>query len=315
MAYGTANVNTMFAAPRPDFVYPAQGRDEVEQITGGVQYVGQWRGVGDLNLGIQKTSYERTLKYPLNPAQITRLAPWFYNGSFSFRPLPELTLFTSYAKGLEDQGQTPQSARNRGEAVPAAVTRQLDAGLMYTFSPTLRMNAALFQIVKPYFDRDLTNLFTIVGDLRHRGFEFSFTGRVAEGLTMVGGAALLKARVSGDLVDRGLIGDIPIGRDARAARLDLQYALPWIRRLSAEGQVEYVDKGPATSLNRADIPPRTVLNLGMRRGFRVFGASATLRARLQNVTNTYSWDLQGGNNYYFQYLPPRRFSASLSADF
>lgn len=313
--YGVSNINSMPKVAEPNWVHSPQGHDAIKQVTGGVQYFGQWRNVGDLNLGVQKTSYERTLTHPVNPTQVRKQTPWLYNGSVSVRPVPDLTLFTSYTKGLEDGGTTPQSSRNRGEAVPAVLTRQIDGGLMYAFAPGLKMNASVFQISKPFFDRDATNLYTVVGDLRHRGFEFSFTGQVMPGLTVVAGAVLLQARVSGDLVDQGLIGRVPIGRDARAARVDLQYALPQVRGLSVDTQIEYTDRGRGNSLSRANIPPRAVLNLGTRYRFQMFGTSATFRARLQNVTNTYSWDLMGGNNFYFQYLPPRRFSASLSADF
>lgn len=313
--YGTANINTMPQVPEPTWTYDPLGYDAIKQMTGGVQYFGQWRGVGEVNVGVQKTSYKRTLTHPIDPDQGVKLQPWLYNGSISFQPSTDLTLFTSYAKGLEDGGSTPQSARNRGEAVPATITRQVDAGLAYDLAPGLKMNASVFQISKPFFERDATNLYTVVGDLKHQGFEFSFTGEPIDGLTVVAGTVLLKARVSGDLVTQGLLGNIPPGRDSRAARLDLNYVVPALDGLSLDSQIEYTDRGRGASLNRANIPPRTVISLGMRYRFNVFGASATLRARVQNLTNVYSWDLQGGNNFFFQYLAPRRFSASLSADF
>lgn len=315
IAYDVVNASVPFRAPEPNFVFAPQGHDSVKQMTGGLQYTGQWRTIGDMNLGVQKTSYERTLTHPVNPTQTRKQSPWLYNGSVSVRALPNLTLFTSYTKGLEDGGSTPQSARNKGEAVPATLTRQVDGGLMYAFAPGLKLNASAFQISRPFFERDSTNLYTVVGDLKHQGLEFSFTGQVMPGLTVVAGAVFIKARVEGDLIDQGLIGSIPPGRDARAARLDVQYALPWVSGLNLDTQVEYTDRGRGNTLNRANIPPRTVFNLGARYRFKVAGASATFRARVQNVTNVYSWDLMGGNNYYFQYLPPRRFTASLSADF
>lgn len=313
--YGTANIHDIPQVAEPDFVHSPQGYDAIKQITGGVQYAGQWRGVGDMTVGVQKTSYKRTLSHPVTPTQVVKVSPWLYNGSVSVRPLADLALFTSYTKGLEDGGSTPQSARNRGEAVPATITRQVDGGLAYTIAPGLKLNATAFQITKPFFERDITNLYTVVGDLRHRGLEFSFTGQFMDGLTLVAGAVLLKARVSGDLVDQGLIGSIPPGRDARAARLDVLYGPSAWNGLSLDGQLEYNDRGRGHTLNRANVPPRTVLSLGMRYRFAVHGVSATLRARVQNVTNTYSWDFMGGNNFFFQYLPPRRFTASLAADF
>lgn len=313
--FGTANINSVPKVVQPTWVHSVQGLDSAKQLTGGVQYVGQWRNVGDINIGVQKTTYERTLTHPVNPTQVGKQTPWLYNGSLSVKATNDLTLFTSYTKGFEDGGSTPQSARNRGEAVPATLTKQAEVGFMYAIAPGLRMNGAVFQISKPFFDRDQTNLYTVVGDMRQRGLELSFTGQPLPGLNVVAGGVLLQPRVSGPLVDQGLIGNVPPGKDEAAARLDLQYGPASWRGVSLEGQIEYTDRGYGNTLNRADIPSRVVLNMGMRYRFQVFGASANLRGRVQNVTNTYSWDLQGGNNFFFQYIPQRRYSLALAADF
>ena len=313
--YGRSNINTMPQVPQPVWVHAPQGLDSADQITGGIQYVGQWRTFGDINVGVQKTKYDRDLTHPINGNSFRRQTPWLYNGSLSVRAAPDLTLFSSYTKGLEDGGSTPQNARNRGEAVPATLTKQAEFGFMYVIRPGLRVNGALFQISRPFFDRDATNLYTVVGDLRQRGAELSFTGSPLPGLSIVAGGVLLKPRVSGPLVDQGLVGSVPAGRDESTGRFDVQYGPASWRGFSLEGQIEYNDRGYGNTLNRADIPARAVLNVGMRYRFEIFGASANFRARVQNVTNVYSWDLQGGNNFFFQYLPQRRYSATLAADF
>jgi len=315
IAYGPANINNFVKVSEPPFVLGVQGRDGVKQITGGAQYVGQWRNLGDINLGVQKTNYERVLTHPINPTQTRKLSPWLYNGSVSYRPTQTLTLYTAYTKGVEDSGTTPQSARNRGEAVPATVTKQIDVGFMYVFRPGLRMNGALFQITKPFYDKDATNLYTDVGDWRQRGAELSFTGQLMPGLNIVAGAVVYQPRVIGPLVDQGVVGSVPMGRDESAARLDLQYGPASWMGVSVEGQLEYTDRGYGNTLNRADVPARLVLNLGMRYRFQAFGASGQFRARVQNVTNVYSWDFQGGNNLSFQYMPQRRATFTLAADF
>ena len=315
VTYGIANINSMPQVAEPTWVHALQGLDSANQITGGAQYVGQWRNVGDLNIGIQKTKYDRTLTHPVNGNSFRRQTPWLYNGSLSVKATKDLTIFTSYTKGLEDGGSTPQNARNRGEAVAATLTKQAELGFMYAIAPGLRMNGALFQISKPFFERDTTNLYTVVGDLRQRGAELSFTGSPLPGLNIVAGGVILQPRVTGPLVDQGLLGSVPPGRDESTARLDVQYGPSNWNGLSLEGQLEFNDRGFGNTLNRADIPARAVLNMGVRYRFKVYGASANIRARVQNVTNTYSWDLQGGNNLFFQYLPQRRFTINLAADF
>ncbi|MGE4063063.1 MAG: hypothetical protein AB7E79_06815 [Rhodospirillaceae bacterium] len=313
--YGVANINSMPQVQEPVWVHTPQGFDSAKQFTGGIQYVGQWRNVGDVNLGIQKTKYDRELTHPVNGNSFRRQTPWLYNGSVSIKATPDLTLFTSYTKGLEDGGSTPINARNRGEAVPATITKQAEVGFLYIIRPGLRMNGAVFQITKPFFDRDLTTLYTVVGDMRQRGVELSFTGSPLPGLNIVAGGVILQPRVFGPLVDQGLVGTVPVGKDESVARLDVQYGPASWRGFSLEGQIEFNDRGYGNTLNRADIPARAVLNLGARYRFQAFGTSGNIRARVQNVTNVYSWDLQGGNNFFFQYLPQRRFTISLAADF
>lgn len=312
---GTAVLGVPMPIPEPTFNLLPRIRDVASQITGGAIYDLQWRRVGGFSLGLQKASYKRDVMGPTIPTSSLTAKPWLYNATWNLQPLPKITFFGSYTKGLEESGTASQSARNRGEAMPSSITRQIDAGLTYAVTSNIKMVGTLFEINKPYFDRDATSLFTNVGDLSHQGFEYSLTGRPAANLTMSFGVVLLKARVQGPLVDQGVIGSIPVGRDSRALRFDLQYSPPAWQGLSVDGQLEHLDKGFANPRNMANIPPRTVLNLGARYRFKIMDAPSTLRVRLQNVTNTFAWEYTGGNNFYLQYIGPRRVSVSLATDF
>jgi len=121
--------------------------------------------------------------------------------------------------------------------------------------------------------------------------------------------------VSGDLIEQGLIGEIPPGADPRISRLDVQYGPKSWNGFSIDAQLENNDKGYADSANTLALPTFTTLNLGARYRFDLFDAPATLRVRVQNVTNAYGWELQGGNNLFFSYIGKRRYSISLAADF
>src|SRR5262249_22132197 len=154
--------------------------------------------------------YTRTLNQFGRPDATTRDAPFLYNATLAVHPSDDVTLFGSYTRGLEDSGQAPNNAVNRGEAAPAARSSQIDAGFRYAFTPRLSAVAGVFEIKKPYFNVDQNRFFTQVGQLRHRGVEVSLAGQAAEGLTVVAGTVLLEARISGDLVSRGLIGPRPV---------------------------------------------------------------------------------------------------------
>ena len=134
-------------------------------------------------------------------------------------------------------------------------------------------------------------------------------------MTVVAGTVLLQARVSGSLVDQGAIGNIPIGAKPRISRLDVEYGPKEWNGISVDARVENIKKGFADAANTLKVPSHTTLNLGARYRFKAYDVPATLRLRVQNVTNMYAWDLQGGNNLLFAYIGERRFSMSLAADF
>src|SRR5439155_4690824 len=96
-----------------------------------------------------------------------------------------LTFYAGYTRGLEDTIIAPENAINAGEAQPATLRKQVDAGLRYHLSPCLTLVAGVFEIQKPYFDRDALRFYTRVGTLSHRGIEMSLSGTVREGLKIV----------------------------------------------------------------------------------------------------------------------------------
>ena len=174
--------------------------------------------------------------------------------------------------------------------------------------------AGIFEIKKPYFDTDNTGFYTRVGNVRHRGIELSLAGQVTEGLTIVAGSIFLQARLSGSLVDQGLVGHVPVGRRPRVTRLNLQYGPASWNGFSVEAQIENNKLGYGNAANTFKLSPFTVVNTGMRYRFKAFEVPATFRAQVLNVTNTYGWSVAGGSQY-FTFQGPRRVGLSLAADF
>src|SRR5690606_29676395 len=133
------------------------------------------------------------------PLAVTEATPWLYNGTLSLYITDKLAAYGSYTRGLEESGSAPDSATNRGAALPAVQTSQVDAGFRYTIIPGLRLVAGVFEVKKPHFDLDNTGFYGRVGNVSHRGVELSLAGKVTEGLTIVAGTVLLKARVKSNV--------------------------------------------------------------------------------------------------------------------
>lgn len=300
---------------RPIFApFGVRDRDAVKQITPGVSYGGQWAGVGEFSVGVQKSFYDRDFGKENAAPVPTSSRPWLYNATVTATPSRDFALYAGYTRGLEEFGTAPENALNAGAPVPAALTKQVDAGLRWRFMPGMSIVAGVFDVRKPYFDRDPANIYTDVGSIRHRGVELSLSGSPVPGLTVIAGSVLLQARISGLSVDRGLIGDTPPGTPPRIFRLSLQYGPSSWRGISVDTLTEYSSSLFATRANTFRVPAMATLDAGVRYAFKLYDANANIRLQVRNVFNSYDWTVDGASGR-FAPNPPRRVSLRLAADF
>ena len=314
VAFGAANIGVYRALTEPVFNYGVRDKDVVRQITPGVSYVGQWADVGEFSVGLQRSLYRRRFgPENVTPAS-TSSKPWLYNGTLALYPIETIAVYGSYTRGIEEFGTAPDNAVNRGQPVPAALTKQVDAGIRYRIQPGLSLVAGLFEVTKPYFDRNQANIYTDVGSLRYRGIETSLTGKLTPEVTVVAGAVLLQARVSGLSVDRGLIGNMPPGRPPATYLLNLQYAPPALRGLTVDAQMDIDKSHYANRANSFRIPTAATLNIGSRYAFSLSGNRFSLRTQITNLLNGYGWTANGSSG---QVAPtaPRQYTLRIAADF
>lgn len=315
LPFGPAQIGVEMRVPRPDFVFGELDRNSTRQGTFGATYEGFWRDVGEFSVGLQKTWYKQTTAQVGLSEVSSKSSPWLYNATMAVYATDDLALYGSYTRGLEESGVAPDRANNRGEAVPASITEQIDAGVRYAITSRLKIVAGVFEVKKPFIETDAANVFGKIGSVRHRGVEISVAGELTDGLTIVAGTVLLQARVSGQLVDQGVIGRVPFGRNPRVSNLNVQYGPASWGGFSLETSIRNVVQGFADTANLLKLSPKTNVDLGARYRFNLFGAPAQLRARVQNVTNTYGWSIAGGSAAWYSYDGPTRFSISLAADF
>ena len=211
----------------------------------------------------------------------------------------KLALYGSYTRGLEATNIAPDNATNRGEAMPASITEQVDAGFHYVITPDVRVMIGVFDVRKPYLDRDATQLFRRVGRIRHRGIEISLSGTITGGLTVVAGAIFLKARASGLTVDQCTIGEVPPGRFPRTVQLNVEYPPPAWNGISVDAEVQNQGARFADRLNTFKIKSFTSLDLDARYQFELYEQPASLLVELSNVTNLYTWNVFGSQGWYF----------------
>jgi iron complex outermembrane recepter protein len=291
---------------RPVPAFGDKSRDKVTQTTLGLSYEGKWLDVGELTLGVQKTRYSKSAVDPA-PAPaipVTRDSPVLFSAAGAVYITPQLAAYAGYTRGLEESPVAPSNAVNFNEAPPAIKTEQKDAGIRWKIGSKVTAVAGVFDVSKPYFNLDATDVFRQLGDVRHRGIEFSVAGKVAPGLNMVLGNLLIDQKLSD--------GQRPIGATTRKTILSLNYRLPKSPALSFDYYFESTSSRTANATGTLRIPPRAIVNLGMRYRLKVSERPVLIRALLGNITNTFGWNVSESGG--FTPNGTRRFSLSVSTD-
>jgi iron complex outermembrane receptor protein len=309
--FGRGRIDEPIAAPEPALAPGPQTTDRVRQFTAGLGYEGRWREVGELSLGIQRTFYEKAVVRPSGALPVSESSPWLFNGTVSFLAGSDLVFYAGYTKGLEESPVAPEIAVNRGEAPPAIITEQMDAGVRLNLSKSLRLVAGVFDVRKPYFALDPAKVFRELGEVRNRGVEVSIAGQITPRLNIVLGAVFLDATVSGDAVDLGLIGRRPIASIGRNINGALNWNVPWLKGFSLDFSYEGTTDRVANAANTLVIPARYAAAIGGRYRFDALGKPATFRAQLGSANNAYGYNNFGEGFYYNL---PRRFQMSLTVD-
>jgi iron complex outermembrane receptor protein len=311
--FGPTTIYEPFEVPEPLFQFAPQSEDRVRQLTGGLAYEGRWPGRGELSFGASYTDYEKQVLLPGAPGATTGSTPWLYYGSVAANVSDALVVYASYTEGLEESGVAPDNAVNRNQPLPAILTNQREIGLRYAVSPSLTLVTGLFDLNKPYYNLDQNDVFTLLGDIRNRGLEISFSGALTSRLNIVAGAVLLDPEVTGEGVSLGRIGNKPVGLSTRTVILNADWKMEFLKGLSFDLAASYAGRIITTRDNLVSIPPRTLVDIGGRYRFQIASKDATLRFRVTNLTDKEGFVLQGAGSY--DAIAGRVASVYLAVDF
>jgi iron complex outermembrane recepter protein len=310
---GHAFIDQGMQVPEPSFSYSARTQDHTELWSAGVAYRAQWQSRGEFAFGLQQESYDKKVVSPDLPAARLTDRPLRAYATTALAVSERVTTYAGYTQGLEDSGAVPSVAANRGTILPDARTWQTDAGLRYLLTSKLKLIAGVFEIEKPYFNFDTNDVDRQLGVQRARGVELSLSGEVVPNLNVAVGALLGAVRIIGsDLAAEG-VGSIAFGQPRVQGSLSADYKLPLWPALSADITVLHFGAAPASVDDVTQNPAQTILLVGARYRFKLWGAATTLRVQVQNATNIYFWNM--GYSPGFSQFQPRSYFAYLTADF
>ena len=287
-------------------------RDDVNQWTAGFGYRLSIGDKAEIRADVQRIDYEKQARALDGSVTDNQSRPWLYGGALSVAITPALTAYASFTRGLEESGVAPANAINRGDILPAAISRQSELGLKYPIRGGPTLVAGLFDLSKPLLGIDARGAFGFVGTVQHRGAELSLAGPLTPGLSVVVGATYLDARARGELIDLGLYGVRPINRPSMVAVASATWRVPWIDGLAIDGGVTFRSERYGDRTNSFTLPSYATVNLGLRQTITFSEKAFTLRARMTNLTDRFAWN--AGNSGLLNPIAPRAVTLTLSAE-
>ena len=310
---GGTMVGSGLQVPEPDFTYSARTQDRSELWSVGAAYHTDWRGLAELELGIQQENYHKAVTLPDTPeAELTDRPLRIYANS-ALALTRRLTLYAGYTQGLEDSGVAPSSAENRGAVLPASLTWQVDAGVRYALTHQLKVIAGVYELQKPYFNPDTSGIDRELGVQQAKGFELSISGQELAHFDINVGILAAKVGVIGPDLGAEGVGPVAVGQPRLQYVANVNYTVPWWPVVSLDLAAIHFGSGPASVDNGIYAPAVTQLNVGGRYKFTVFGKHSSLRVQVQNAAGSCWWT----NVYtpgYFQWPAPRTLFAYVTTD-
>ncbi|MES2162542.1 MAG: TonB-dependent siderophore receptor [Pseudomonadota bacterium] len=225
----------------------------------------------------------------LLPNARTDVGFWLPNVALVYSLRPNVSIYGSYAQGLEHGGVAPIGTENKGRALAPGKSKQVEVGVKADIHPDLSASVAMFEIRKglEYLDAP-SNTFVRNGQARHRGLEMALNGRASRDLTVGVSATALNSqqRDTGSAeLDGKRVTDVPAFKSTVYA----DYTVPQVAGLSVRANWIYSGKKAFDNANQVFVPSYHVMNLGGAYATRIGGVQTTLRASIDNAFDKFYW--------------------------
>lgn len=266
------------ATPTTPTTAALDSRDDGLYVTDRITFSEQWQ----LIAGLRRSSYrsdQGANHYDVNETTPMAAVVW--------KPLKDVSVYASYARGLEEGETAPTGSANVGERMPPGVSRQYELGARWqTVSGTL-LQAAFFQIHRPGAYTNTANTFVADGEQRYRGVELSTQGQITPELGWLTSAQWLDPKFQRTAPE--YVGKLPENAARRTASAFLSWSLPWVGGLSVSGGAYYTGRRPVNDLDQAWLPGNTLLTAGARYPSRIAGKPVTWQLNVENAGDKQYW--------------------------
>lgn len=230
------------------------------------------------------------------------------------RPSERFSIYANRIEGLVQGPTPPTGVINPNDIFPPFKTKQYEIGGKMALG-NFNASVALFQTDRPQTLIEATpdgNLFTLNGQQRNKGIEFSLDGEPVKGLRVIAGLSLTDAkqrRTQGGATD----GLNAIGVPDYTANVNVEWDLGFLPGVTLTGRLIQTGKQAVNLTNSLELPEWTRFDLGARYVVAASETPITFRFNVDNIANDNYWSSSLGG-YLVQGLP-RTFKTSVTVEF
>jgi iron complex outermembrane receptor protein len=254
--------------------------------------LGEWL---QATIGYRKTDYSdisRTTSYKIKPDTLSY--------GVMVKPARWASVYANYIEGLEPGPIAQQIANNAGEILPAAISKQKEAGVKIEPMDGLLLTTAYFHIKRPSAYLNSANFFVQDAEAVYEGIEFSLVGELTRNLSIAASAMSLEAeQKSGNAT---VVGKRIENVSKFSGSLFLEYRVPTIDGLRLSAGVFHVGRRAVNALNQAFVPGYETFDVGASYNFDLLGSQTTVRVYGENITGKRYW-ASSGSSLLAQGLP------------
>ena len=213
---------------------------------------------------------------------------WVSNAALVYQPVQTMSLYGSFAQGLEHGGIAPFGTSNQNVMLNPARSKQLEFGIKSDLSRDLSITAAVFRIQKPLEYTNSVNVYVQNGEAQHTGLELSAQGKLSSQLYLGASITALEAKQQ-DTGNAALDGKRVLNVPKLKSSIYADYAVAQIKGLNLNASWQYSGNKAYSPDNAVIVPGYQVVNLGARYVTSVGGTATTLRFNIDNVFDKFYW--------------------------
>lgn len=283
------NIYNPIYTPKPDDpLYPAHNHSKNYQPSVFISDLMSLSPKWDVMLGFRHVRYKNDSMPGAGSNTHQKASINAPSAALTFKPLPGLSTYVSYAEGFEQPGPAGYDTNNAGENLPPLSTKQVETGIKFNLNPDFLLTAAVFRLERTlqYVD---TNHFAVQGGVqRHTGLELTANGRLSNNFSIVGGLAYLSTR-SDNPADATVTGKKTADVPTLQGSIFIDYRVAGITGLNLNGGIYYVGRRALNAQNTSWMGGYTRFDTGARYVMPINGVKTTFGLSVQNLLDKRYW--------------------------